>query len=266
MTLPFLGSLSELGLAALAVYLFLSLLLVTEIGYRVGRVTHTGRAARPDETACVSTLTAGMLGLLAFTLSLSINFAQNRYETRRGMVLTEANAIGTAWLRTKLIEGDEGRVIAAKIEDFARARVAFTTADTEAEVPALIERTNVLQAEIWQSMDIIAHRSPNPVTTALVNALNEMFDDAMAQQFAYASSVPGGILIGLYVGSLLSIGALGYQFGLTGNRQIVLSSLLLLMWTGAMVLIADLNWPRMGHLRAEVAPLEWTIQGFEPKS
>jgi hypothetical protein len=99
---------------------------------------------------------------------LSINFAQNRYETRRALVLTEANAIGTAWLRTKLIDGEEARAITARIEDYARARLDFTSADSDADVPALVARANALQTEIWQATQVVAHRSPNPVTTSLI--------------------------------------------------------------------------------------------------
>jgi hypothetical protein len=256
--------LSEMGSAATIAFLFLSLLLITEVGYHLGRLTRAKQSATGNDLSAVSTLTAGMIGLLTFTLSLSINFAQNRYETRRELVLTEANAIETAWQRTKLIDGEEGRTIAGKIEDYARVRLDFTSAASDADVPALIVRTKALQTDIWQTTQVVAHRSPNAVTTALVNALNQMFDDSMSQQFAYASRVPAGIMLGLYFGSLLSIGALGYQFGLAGKRQIVLSSLLLLMWSGGMLLVVDLNLPRTGHIAADVAPLDWTIQGFQP--
>jgi hypothetical protein len=34
------------------------------------------------------------------------------------------------------------------------------------------------------------------------------------------------------------------------------------MWTGAMVLIIDLNRPRLGAIRVDPGPLLWTIQGF----
>jgi len=265
MILSFFWGLPASGLTAVGAFLFLSLLLATEVGYRVGHLAHPGRRARGNELSAVSTLTAGMIGLLAFTLSLSINFAQNRYETRRGLVLTEANAIGTAWLRTKLIDGEEGRAIAAKIEEYAQVRLDFTAAASDTDVPALVARTNALQTDIWQDMQVVALRSPNPVTTALVNALNEMFDDSMAQQFAYAGRVPPGLMLGLYFGSLLSIAALSYQFGLAGRRQVVLLSLLLLMWSGSMLLIVDMDQPRMGNIKADVAPLVWTIRGFGPK-
>jgi hypothetical protein len=262
MTLPFFGDVFKPGLLTSGGFLFLSLLLVAEIGYRVGRLAHHGRPVRGDDLSSVATLTAGMLGLLAFTLSLSIGFAQNRYEARRGLVLAEANAIGTAWLRAKLIDGDEGRAIAAKIEDYARVRLDFTTAAADADIAALVARTHALQTDIWQSVQGVAHSSPNQVTTALVTALNEMFDDATSQRFAYESSVPVSIVLGLYFGSLLSISALSYQFGLTGQRYLALSWLLLAMLSGAMLLIVDLNLPRVGSIKADAAPLVWTIQGF----
>ena len=47
-------------------------------------------------------------------------------------------------------------------------------------------------------------------------------------------------------GSLLAIGAMGYHLGVSGARQVVLTSLLLVMWAGGMVLIADLNRPASG--------------------
>jgi hypothetical protein len=265
MILPLLGDLLGLGLAATACFVFLSLTLAMGAGYRFGRLNVIAHSTKGEAPSDVSTLTAGMLGLLAFTLSLSIGFAQNRYEMRRALVLSEANAIGTAWLRTKLIDGDEGPLIAGKIEDYAKARLDFTIAASDADVPPLVARTNVLQDDIWRAIQVVAHRSPNPVTTALVNAMNEMFDLSASQRFAYQSNVPQELMLALYFGALLTIGALGYQFGLSGKRHLVLSSLLLLMWSGGMLLIVDLSQPRMGDIRVDAEPLVWTIQGFGQK-
>lgn len=255
----------ELGFAVAAAFLFLSLTLAMEVGYLLGRRTVIARLEKSEEPSSVATLTAGMLGLLAFTLSLSIGFAQSRYEARRDLVLAEANAIGTAWLRAALIDGDEGPAIAEKIKEYAKARLDFTTATSDVDVPTLVARTNTLQDDMWRIMRVVAHRSPNPVTTALVNALNDMFDVSVSQRFAYESNVPEALLLALYFGALLAIGALGYQFGLAGKRQVVLSSLLLVMWSGGMLLIVDLSKPRMGDIRVDADPLVWTIQGFGQK-
>jgi hypothetical protein len=256
------GDLFNLGLVATAAFLLLSLMLASELGYRLGRHAATVKSATREDVSVTSTLTAGMIGLLAFTLSLSINYAQNRFEVRRDLVQVEANAIRTAWLRTKLIDSAEGPAIGAKIEDYARVRLAFTTAVSEADVPALVAQTNSLQKDIWRDTQVLAQHEPPPITVALINALNEMFDESAAQRFAYESRVPANILMMLYFGALLAIGALGYQIGLIGKRQIVLTSLLLIMWSGGLLLIIDLNQPRLGRTRVDPAPLIWVIQEF----
>lgn len=238
----------DLGLTATASFLFLSLTLATEVGYRLGRRVATVQSTSGEDVSARSTLTAGMVGLLAFTLGFSISFAQNRFEERRDLVQVEANAIGTAWLRARLVDDTEGLTIAAEIEDYARVRLAFTTARSEAAVPALVAQTNILQTEIWRDIQAVARRAPSPITAALVNSTNEMFDASATQQFAYESRVPADILLMLYFGALLTISTLGYQLGLIGKRHIVLTSALLLMWSGGMLLIVDLNQPRTGWI------------------
>jgi hypothetical protein len=67
----------------------------------------------------------------------------------------------------------------------------------------------------------------------------------------------------MMLGSMIAIGAMGYELGLRGGRQILLTSFLLLMWTGAMVMTVDLNRPRVGLARPDPRPLEWTLHDIE---
>ncbi len=265
MILSLFRGLLELGFAAAGTFLFVSFALALEIGYRLGHRRVVRHRATSEDTPGISTLTAAMLGLLAFTMSLSIGFAQNRYEARRGLVMAEANAIGTAWLRAKLIDGEESPEISTKIEEYAKARLAFTTAASDADALPSVARAGTLQTDIWRAVQVVSHRAPNPVTTALINALNDMFDAAASQRFAYQSGVPTDLVLALYFAAVLSIGALGYQFGVAGHRQEILSLLLLLMWSGGILLIVDLSQPRMGDIGVEAEPLVWAIEGFDQK-
>ena len=149
--------------ALVAAVLFAS----NEIGYRIGMYRAQRRPAGEQEHIGVGTITAGMLGLLAFTLSLTINIAQNRYETRRGLVLQEANSVQAAWLRSKLIGGERGP-----------------------PVTALIARKTALEAQIWRAMQVLSREQPTNATSGLVLALTEMFGAARAERFAFASQVP----------------------------------------------------------------------------
>jgi len=75
------------GTLVLGLAIFLILALACEVGYRFG---HRRGAALTEgaDHAVTATLTSGMVGLLAFILGLTINFAENRYEARRELVVT----------------------------------------------------------------------------------------------------------------------------------------------------------------------------------
>jgi hypothetical protein len=233
-----------------------------EIGYRIGVHRAQRRPVAEHEHIGIGTITAGMLGLLAFTLGLTINIAQNRYEARRSLVLQEANSVQSAWLRSKLIEGERGPPITAMIEDFAKVQLAYVSTGRFEDEPGLIARKMALEAQIWRAMQVLNHEQPTNTTSGLVLALTEMFGAARAERFAFASQVPANMTWMLMAGSVLAIGALGYHLSASGSRHIVLTSLLLVMWAGGIVLIADLNRPRIGEIRVDPAPLRWTIEDF----
>ena len=75
----------------------LILLIAYEVGFRVGR---WWQDRTPDENeGPTGVLVGALLGLMAFMLAITMGMAADRFDTRRGLVLAEANAIGTTYLR-----------------------------------------------------------------------------------------------------------------------------------------------------------------------
>src|SRR6187431_3219364 len=68
-----------------------------EVGYRIGVRRHQ-RGETADEGA-MGVIVGAILGLMAFLLAVTMSMAGDRFDTRRGLVLQEANAIGTTYLR-----------------------------------------------------------------------------------------------------------------------------------------------------------------------
>lgn len=255
----------EINLLLAWAILFALLAAAGECGFRLGRWRVAARRLTGEaEQTGVSTVTASMFALLAFTLGLTISFAENRFEARRDLVVQEANTIGTAWLRAHLVGEPEGVALGALIEDYAKVRRDFTASDRESDAAALVTRTSALQTEMWRLATDLARRAPTPITASLISALNEMFDASLAQRFAFASRLPASLALALLVGSMVAFGAMGYLLGATGNRQFALSALSLLMWAGAMVLVMDFNRGRLGSIRVDPVPLVWTVQEFGP--
>jgi hypothetical protein len=247
---------SLLGFAAVV---FLLQLAAREIGYAIGR-----RAARPEAPAeGVGVVVTSMLGLLAFVLGLTLAYANTRFQERRQSTLVEAQSIGTSWLRATAIGNPEGVEIARLLADYTRLRMAFVSLSADAAALEEIgKRSTAMQAEIWRHVAALAQERPDPVVTALMMSLNETFDDATAQRYAFESG-PAPQLVMLLLGmAMASMGGLGYQFGLRGRSLRTMTVLLLAMWTAVLVVIIDLGAPRLGRIRIDPAPYRWTLESF----
>jgi hypothetical protein len=253
----------NLHLAGLLVLLLL--LASLELGLQIGKFMARRHTPTDGEKSSVNFATAGVMGLLAFLLGVSLSMASDRYQQRRDSVLAEANAIGTAWLRAKVATGSEGEAMQRLLRDYTETRIAVVRGSSDpAEVDRLNQRTNSLQNEIWQLARTVAERSPTPISGLLLSSLNEMIDLSLTNRRNFNSHVPAYVLRLLLTVSIFAVGAVGYGFGLVGSRQPGLSVMLLGVWTLAIVLILDIDRPQSGEVRIDPAPLVWTLQGFGP--
>jgi hypothetical protein len=263
MIVDFFNTLIEFGIGYFWLFMFLVLALVAEIGFQLGQRKSAVTRSAGKEPPGISALTGGMLGLVAFTLALTLSFAQTRFEARRAATLEEANAIGTAWLRTDLA-GEAGKPMAAELVEYARYRLTYLKAGTEKAAAASLKKTGALQTQIWQQAVKIANATPTPPIAALLSSLNDAFDASLVQRYATESRVPTATSLMLLAGAMLSVGALGYQLGLAGSRQAVLALLLFFMLSGGMVLVIDFSRPRAGLTRMDATPLIWTLDSMTP--
>lgn len=255
-----LAAVAERSMFAFGVILFATQILAHEIGCWLGRANR----ARQKSPETVGAVVGGMLGLLAFVLALTLSFANTRFSERRIGTLTEANAIGTAWLRAEAVGGPRGEEIARLLGDYAKVRSDFVLAGRNDVVLArLTQRTNALQTEIWGHLSAIVREQPTPVASALMAALNDTFDASTNERFAYEMRLPPQLFWLLIGMTLLSMGCLGYQFGLRERPSRILVALLTLMWTSIIVDILDLASARLGNFRTGTIAYEWTIQGFK---
>jgi len=233
------------------------------VGWRLGLAARQRAKEKNEVAEGIGVVVGGLLGLLAFVLGLSISMAEGRYQERRQTGLHEANAIGTAWLRAQTVGGPGGESIARQLEDYTRLRIDWIRASGEpASLAALNASIGAAQARLWGEATLIVRAKTDPMTVSLITSLNETFDLATSQRFAFESRLPPELpflLLGL---TILGVGALGYQGGIRNNLVPSVTLLLLAAWSACIVLIIDLATPRLGLVRVETAPYEWTLQGF----
>ncbi len=257
-----LGEILAFSLIAFWLLLFAVQWAAQAIGAWLGR-RHVARGAAPAEG--VGLVVSGMLGLLAFVLALTLSFATTRFEERREGTLMEANALGTAWLRAKAIGHPRGDELAKMFKEYTKLRADFITAPADREVVrAINDQTSALQNRIWEHVTVIVREKPDPISSSLMAATNEVFDRSTAERLAFGQGMPPQMVWLLMSIAVLSIGALGYQLGLRGLSLPVLSLLLIGMWTSVMVVILDLSAPRIGSIRSSATVYYWTLDSFAP--
>ena len=260
MIIQFLNELIESGIIVFGLFILVLLAAIGEAGMALGSWAARRQSHREADYAGVSVITSSMLAVMAFLLALTINFSQNRFEARRQATVEEANAIGTAWLRSGY--SDAGQALASSIAAYAQVRLAYLEATQRDAEAAKNAETNALQTQIWRQALGLRDAMQPQFATALLSSLNDMFDAGLIDRYALESRVPVETSLMLLGASVLAIGALGYQMGLGGHRQHLLGLLLLFMLSGGMTLVVDLSQPGLGFSRIDTTPMVWAIQGF----
>lgn len=88
---------SEINWWLFAVFTVFILIAMVQLGYLVGRWQK--ERSDPEQKTQSGTILAAILALLGFLLAISFSIAENRFAQRKALVLREANAVGTTFLR-----------------------------------------------------------------------------------------------------------------------------------------------------------------------
>lgn len=102
------------------VLMFVVLCAAIEVPYRWrGRFLKEKIATDP-----FNVVQAGLLTLASFVLGLSFAQASDRFDSRRALVVKEANAIGTTWLRAGQLEPPQKVLFRRTLTDYTASRLA----------------------------------------------------------------------------------------------------------------------------------------------
>ena len=244
------------GLADVSLVLILAIILAllgvaTEIGRRGHRRLAQRSGSDGAKRPIPDHLLSAMLGLLALLLGFTFSMALNRYDARRELVVQEANAIGTTWLRAQLLEEPARGRMGPLLRHYVDMRLAWSR--DAARVPDA-GLTNRAQEALWSEMGMALRQdSSTQLTRGLMEAMNESFDLASARSASRAAHIPGEVMAVLLACALLTALMLGYVMSDGGHRAATLALLLLLAF--ALVMIVDLDRPVSGAIQISQQPL-----------
>lgn len=238
------------------VFLFTAALLLAlaEVGFRFGkRLFASKNEARKGHIGGVQGAVLGLLGLLlAFTFSMAVG----RYDTRRGLVLKEANAIGTTYLRASLLPEQHQAPVRDLLRRYVDVRVKYQPqVDDPARLAEGMRLSADIQAELWKQASEAAKEAPNNVTVSFIEALNETIDTDTARIAAGRARIPSGVWLLLLFVAAFGAFTSGYAAGGDGVRTALVNVFLPLLITIVIVLIFDISHPRQGMIGITRQPL-----------
>ena len=231
-----------------------------KVGHLLGarKRARLGEAEPPDLGATLG----GLLGLLALLLAFTFGMAGERFDWRKALVVEEANAIGTAWLRADLLPEPQAAQARRVLRAYAQVRLDVATAPRRAEA---IGRSEKLQAELWGIARAAAAAAPTPTVALFVVAVNEVIDiHGKRVQAALRNPIPPTIFATLFAVAILVLAATGYAAGHTRGGSAVASLLLALVLAVVTTLILDLDRPYDGLLTVSQQAMVDVLQSMGP--
>jgi hypothetical protein len=241
-------------LPAIGVAIFAGMVVALEIGFRIG--VRRGAKLPADGDDGTGAIEAAVFGLLGLILAFSFSGAMTRLETRRAMIVQEANAIGTAWLRVDLLPEPDQPAIRDLFREYTDSRIAvFANSKTMDDVLREIDRGTALQNQIW-SKAVASLKSEGAVPPAVVQifpALNEMIDITTTRKVAMFTHLPE-LILWLQVGiAIISALLAGYTMSKRrkGVRSWFIMGMYALVVSLTMYVVLDLEFPRVGLITLE---------------
>lgn len=233
----------------IALSLFALLLLTIEVGYRLADKVPPGLSDSAKSPALA--ISGAILGLLALLLGFTFSMSLNRFEQRKELVVQEANAIGTAYLRSRLLPEPDRSTVAGLLRSYAGARLDFYyLRDDQAQFKSVIDRTEKLQEELWSQAANVVQKDDRPVTTGLyIQSLNEVIDLHTERVAAMENHVPESVLLLLFLVALMAAVLVGYGCGLAKRRHLFSTSIVALLIGMVIIAIIDLDRPNRGLIR-----------------
>ena len=228
------------------------LLLSYEIGFRLRARNHDKIGQDGDKQ--IEETRNQIAVLLSLLIGFTLSMALTRFDYRKQLVVDEANAIGTTYLRAMMQPEPVRTQASGLLRNYVDTRMAmFGDATTEPQRDASARQSKQIQNQLWAGAVTASQRSPTPITSIYVQALNEMIDLDGKRVAAVANRIPPDIWFLLGILSIMTTIVVGY-----GQRQRAALTTFVPVLTIAIALslIADLDSPTHGLIRVDQQSLQ----------
>jgi hypothetical protein len=225
--------------------------LVSELGYRAGvRLAPRYQPFRGQ----FDVVRAATFALVGFLIAFSFSGAATRFIDRLDIIVTEANALGTAWLRADLLPDPQRGQLKAAIREYTQDRVTLLSTDDDDEIRLLLAKVGGLHARMW-SAATSGGAGDMMLMNLVLPPLNDVIDLHASHYNLALRRLPGPILVVLLATAALSLLLVSVGDGLSGRRLPLLDGIYALVLSVSLWMTIDLDYPRQGLIQVDSQPM-----------
>jgi hypothetical protein len=201
-----------------------------------------------------SYVVSAVLGLLALLLGFTFTLAVDRFDARRYLVVEEANAIGTVYLRAQLLPEPHRSRTSDLLVRYTDNRIRLAQAKPGPAQQQYLATSDALLTDLWAATSAAEDAIKNrPSSAVYLDSVNHLIDLDASRKAARQARVPSEVFAVLFAYLVTAAGVLGYV--LKGRRGRLTASFLLALLTVSFVLIVDIDRPTMGAVNEEQGPM-----------
>lgn len=226
-------------------------LLGIELGTLSAKVSIRYRGKESE--APLGSLVGAVLGLLAFILAFTFGLTTSRFDTRRQLLMDEAVALRTTYLRAALLPPGPAAEVRRLLRDYADLRVKVSVANLD----QTLTRSEEIHRQLWRQAEKLVHEPmDSEIRSLFVSSLNDVIGlHQRRATIALVYRIPGSIWLSLYLLSVMSMLCIGYQVAMAESRRLLGSLLLAAAFSLVIVMIADIDRPGEGQIRISQQPM-----------
>ena len=163
-------------------------------------------------------------------------------------MVTEANAIGTTYLRAGYLDEPDRTDIRQFLREYVDIRLE--AAADPGKLAYALTRSEEIHTEMWNRAEAIAKANPNSDMAAIfIESLNQVIDLHSERAVAIFNRIPINIWLAIFFIALLTVAMVGFQNGVAGSRNTIVQLVMILVFAAVILLIVDLDRPQEGLLR-----------------
>jgi hypothetical protein len=200
------------------------------------------------------TIASAVMGLLALLIAFTFAMAIDRFDTRRGNVLDEANAIGTTYLRAQLLEEPHRTRLSRILLSYTETRLVLASTPPSPEQTTLLAASDRLVVDLWRAtVAAFPGMRPYPFSMSFLESMNALIDMDAARKAGRQARVPAAVFLILFLYQFVATGVIFYvAAGRAGRRT---AGILFLLVGAIMVLIVDIDRPTGGGITESQEPM-----------